>query len=453
MFLSLAPLLVLACGTDKKADDSGAGVVMDAFPVSAELSAVIPTVPTVTWSSDDVASAWVRYGIDGDFGDPIAVDLEGGPPYATPVLGMKPGTTYSVRVEAESSGGQTLYSEETTVTTGSAPADLPTINTEVVSGSGNTPGFYVTSLMAQSTAVILDKDGDLVWWFTIDEYDQLGRVRLSVDGESVLMADVNLFGEEEAEIVRVSLDGTQVDTISTPYRHHDFVEHEDGTLAWMAFDPQVIDGKAFSGDRLWELAPGGEPELVFDVLDFHDPVAGAIEGTGSDWPHANAIDIVPDQDGEGYDYLISYLYMGGAARVDRATVTEEWFLGGDESTLLTPEGEIIRIDRMHGMDLAGDNLMIFENGTGSSSSRVRSFDLDVGNGTATEVWEYSADPTLSSPVFGDVSRFDSGNLLITFSYNGVIHEVDPQGELLWQVTTSLGGAFCFVTWMPGLQAQ
>lgn len=448
-FHAVLPMFLACTGDSGSSGDSG--VVQDAFPVDIAVSEVIPTVPTVTWSAEDVDSAVVHYGLSGELDHSVTIDVSGSPPYQTQVLGMKPDREYTVRVEAMATDGSVLYSEQGTVTTGSAPSDLPNIQVEAVADQDPTRQYYVTSLMGQATAVILDADGEIVWWYPVEEYNMLGRVRLSVDGQSVLMADINLYFESESEILRVSLDGSQVERIDTPLRHHDFVEHPDGTLAWMSADPQTVDGVAISGDRLVERSPDGTLTTIYDILDHHEAGAASLPGTGDDWPHANAIDLVPDQDGDGWDYLVSFLHMGGLARIDRATGAEEWFVGGGESTLLLPNGSPFQLDHAHGMHLSGDRLLVFENGTGTNPSSAVELALDLDQDQVTEVWRYSPEPSLQSPVFGDVLRYDSGHTLVTFSYNGVIHELDADGELLWSMSADLGGAFCYVTPLDDLQ--
>jgi hypothetical protein len=54
--------------------------------------------------------------------------------------------------------------------------------------------------------------------------------------------------------------------------------------------------------------------------------------------------------------------------------------------------------------------------------------------TAMQSWSYMA--SQGSPVLGDVQRLPNGNTLATYSTQGVIHEVNPAGELVQSMTTS-----------------
>jgi hypothetical protein len=44
-----------------------------------------------------------------------------------------------------------------------------------------------------------------------------------------------------------------------------------------------------------------------------------------------------------------------------------------------------------------------------------------------------------------VHRFDGGDTLVTFSYSGQIHEVTPEAEVVWKLSSSVGGTFGYVT--------
>lgn len=454
MHTSLALLLSLsACSGDQldPGDSADPAAALPDLALTVTLSDVIPTVATATWSldSDDVAvnAAWVEFGRDGGFDTRVAVDLSAGTPTATPLLGMKPDTTYGVRVVADTDLG-TVTSDAVEVTTGPVSPDLPGTTVEVGDAGAMHRGFYVTSIVAGSTAVILDSDGDYVWWYKLEGVDRLGRVRLSQDRRSVWMATINLDGDEDVDIVRVSVDGSAEEHISTPRRHHDFVELSDGTLVYTAEDPTDVGAVTVAGDIVVERAPDGSTREVYRVLDHHEPFSGSTNG-GERWPHANAIDVVDDESA----YLVSFLYMNGIARIDRATGDETWFLGGGESDFHRADGSSDYTDYQHGIELLDDRLLIFDNGHSAHSSRAVEVAFDTGTMLAEEAWEYRPDPELDTVTMGDVHRFADGNTLVTFSYNGVIEEVDPSGTVVWRLSTDIGGALSWLDFFDRLQPE
>ena len=99
----------------------------------------------------------------------------------------------------------------------------------------------------------------------------------------------------------------------------------------------------------------------------------------------------------------------------------------------------------HGLDILGlDRLLIFNNGgpgagQGSSSLAIE-FQLDLNSMMATQVWEYGASAGISNQVMGDVQRLDNGNTLVTYSIQGVVHEVDQNGSLLQELSWGSGAA-------------
>jgi hypothetical protein len=98
----------------------------------------------------------------------------------------------------------------------------------------------------------------------------------------------------------------------------------------------------------------------------------------------------------------------------------------------------IEWEAQHGHEFTEDSLLIFNNGNGfMGSSRVLEFDYDLQARSATQIFEY--DSGISAAYFGDVQRLPNGNTLVTYSPNGVIHEVDANGTLLREVTTNTIG--------------
>ena len=54
--------------------------------------------------------------------------------------------------------------------------------------------------------------------------------------------------------------------------------------------------------------------------------------------------------------------------------------------------------------------------------------------TATLVWSASANPSLYTSVMGFAQRLEDGNTLITYGVTRTVQEVDPAGDLLWQLS-------------------
>jgi len=423
------------------------------FEIELVQSAAIPTVYTARWSfeADIIDAAWWELGRDGVVERTVPVDPAGGPAFETVLLGMKPHSTYSLWAVVDQ-GGETLRSAEHQVETGGIPAALPDLTLTRTDGAETWRGLLVGSITSMPpTAVILDEDGEIVWWFTLEGVDNLARARISVDGRTMLLLDLNLADDVDAALYRVGLDGTGLEALPSESFHHDFELLPDGTITSLVYEPREIDGLSVPGDRLVEISPDGSSRVVYDIWEDPEVVYDPADAyMGRMWPHANAIDYLVDEDA----YLVSFLALDGIVRIDRASGEVDWRLGGDLSDFQLMDGSTDLFEHQHQFHWLDGSMLVFVNGPMQMGiSSVVQYALGMEQGGALPVWELESSLGLSSMILGDVHRFDSGNTLITWSYGGVIEEVDPEGDTLWSVEASVGGAFGYTSWLEGQPIQ
>ena len=431
--LSLVVLTLAACGPTADLD---LGLVQ---------SEVIPTVFTasIDGEASSLDAAWVEFGLDGDFSHHVPLDIDAGPPWEVELLGMKQGSEYEARIAVELDG-EVHTGRAHVASTGMVPSDFPDLSLE--RGSGESfEGFLFTSILGNATAaVILDADGDYVWWSQPEGAGMVGRSFLSRDGSSVYTMELNPDGRLSGSMYRVSLDGSVVESTDLDYAHHEILEHDDGTIAYLSKDPVMVDGSEISGDSIVELSPDGTITTIWSIWDHpdHMPYSPTSGGPANEWPHANAMDYLPDED----VYLVGFLSLNAIAQVDRATGALDWIMGGDNSDFALPNGSTDLFARTHQLHWLDDSVLVFVNGSlaGGESYAVE-YAVDEENLEVESIWEYHSDPSLSCVSLGDVHRFDSGNTLITYSYNGVIQEVTPEAEPVWTLTASAGGVISYVT--------
>ncbi|RME25128.1 MAG: hypothetical protein D6798_09630, partial [Deltaproteobacteria bacterium] len=412
---------------------------------------VVPTVPTVRWTAPDVEDAEIVVEPDG--GEPWSVAVDTDTPdgaFTTMVLGLKAAHAYTLTVQARTTDG-VRSSEPLALTTGPPPTELPRITVEATDPDAMHRGYVITGLLNPPAAVILDSDGDYVWWYQPATLSGVVRTIVSHDGQSILLGGVNLDFAESAPILRVRYDGLELGTLDIPHRHHDFTELPDGTVAALTDDGRTVEGVEVRGDRLVELSPDGTLRTVYSVWTDHEfsPEDAGWTGPGGiiGWPHANYVEYRAADD----SYNVSFLHLDGIAHIDRGTGEQRWFLGGADSTLTDAEGSAAFFDGQHGLQQLDDSLIVFVNGAGATDSRAVEVSIDPEAGRATPTWSYWPDPSLGSPVLGDVHRFDDGNTLVTFSFAGEIHEVTPDGVPIWTLSSELGGALSFVRFAERLQ--
>lgn len=424
------------------------------FAVSTTAAEDVPTVLTVTWSTDleDVGNARVEFGPDTSYGHEATSTTSGGAGEAL-LLGSKPNTEVHLRVVAETDD-DTYTSDDFTITTGPAPAALP--NLEVTStGDDHWSGYLVTGIVASAWSVILDEDGDYVWWHEASGAPDgthggpdgggnggvvLGRTALARDGSGVWYTFNNIEAEEQVTLHHVTWDGATVTQVPAPYAHHEFVELPDGTIAYPAYDPQNVDGLRILGDRIMELAPDGTEREVWNAWDHLEFDADDVQTRPNDWPHLNAIDYLPDLDA----YLVGFLSLGSLCLVDRTTGETLLTVGGEGSDYGFGEAGGT-LDTQHQFEWLDGELLVFVNGgmQAGSESRAQQFVLDDATGIAEETWSYWPSPSLNTTNLGDVDRLASGNTLVTFSTSGQVHEVTPDGTVVWKLVADVGGALSY----------
>ena len=443
----LVPVLLVSCAEplDVKLD--------------VQVSDVIPTVVTVSWERvhDDADDVCVEYG-RGPVMDqrwPARCDDQG--LCRAVILGLKPNTSYRVRA-AETEGDTRYVSDRWDAHTGPRPPEIPALSASTKPGRMPAGGFLVTSLLTDpSRAVIVDGDGEVVWWHHLEgDWDRMfiPRVYLAADGQHVLYqatASAQVDGEAllgQRVLARVSLDGTDVETVTVLGLHHDFVELPDGALATLTQDERAVDGKTVVGDRVVEVTFGGEPQEIWSVWDHFDYDPGQQYGeAGSGWTHANAIDHDPATD----QYTVSLRNLDTLVRLDRDGDEVLWQLGGDGGDFALPPDQSPPFQRQHQFQMRGDSVLVFDNGAvESADSRAVEYALEPTAGEAHRLWAYAADPPLFSVAFGDVTRLPSGHTLITWSSQGQIDEITEDGAQVWQLSADLGAGFGYTTWHESL---
>ncbi len=381
----------------------------DVFTIDASLSGAIGTVGIVQWSTSvPIESAHIDFGRDAsawEYQAPVPTAASSG--NRTLLLGMKPSTTYSFQVVAQG-GGQTYTSAVQELTTQPVRSGLPQVS---MSPPGASEGFTIACIFGffgDSWTFIIDQDGDHVWWHQSSGGADCVRARMSYDGQHMWIANGNVPGPSSGTLVRVSMDGEDERNYPVPNRHHDVAVLPDETVVYIEYE----NGNAQGCDVVKTLNPETEETgTVYQVSQANN---------GSQNCHSNAINWWPDQN----LFTLSVLNWNSIIAFTREG-SLQWVLGGDASTY---SGASWRAQHNH--HLLDNSLMLFNN-QGTNGSSVLEFQL---NGTNAQlVWEYSSGQ--STNTMGDAKRLSNGHTIVTYSNQGVIHEVDSGGQLIQEITT------------------
>ena len=390
------------------------------FEISCALSATIPTVGIVEWSTDLDGLSEAR--IEFTLNDPRASELNrgsGGPIDVTGtshralILGLKPQRTYTYRIVA-TAGDTACTSPDGTLTTGAA-VGAPILTQTNEDGASRANGFIVTSSGYGSSgrkAYIIDADGHPVWW--AEAPVECSRALMDWEGATMWMVDTNSSGIASGEVRRIGMDGmgAENDIEGLVTAHHDLAVAPGGVVAFLV-------GTGTSGvSDLVERSPDGTLRTV-----------ATLDGTvfksrsGNTW-HANSIQYHPADESYTVGDRSAWAYVKLTRQGEIV-----WQLGFDCEGAPAAKCASAGAHGDHGHQLL-DNGTFLSFATGNPSVVYEHSLIEAASSlTANLVWSYSA-PDRFSVVLGDVQRLPNGNTLVVYSTTGWMHEVSEAGELV-----------------------
>ncbi len=461
MSMSMSATLMLGCGGD-------AAVPAQPVRVSAEVSPRIANVVKVRWSTSGPTIGYVEYGVSKNLGSHTPIETTPGKEHEATLLGLRTDTEIFYRVvtwETSLSGSAAGTSGIAKIRTGPLPVGLPKLT---VTGTGQT-GFVVTPILGATKAVlILDSDGEIVWYHCIgknaaDEPDcaapevpgaerlEAYRARISKDGKSVLYNYAKIQGDPSpnSQIVRVPLDGTEPTSIPVPLLAHDFVEHDDGTLAALVFEDRLFEGTTrFRGNRIVEIAKDGTERTAWTSWNCFDPAVIKGDDLMLGWTFTNALDLDPT----GAAYYVGMRHFSSIAKVNRESGMCEWVLGVGASTFTFADGSA-KFLHQHQFHIQGNRILVLDNdGMGGRMSRVLEYELDFTAMRATQVWSYNPTPPVFAFVLGEVMRIPDGSVFVNWCSGGQMELLDAAGTQLWKLNSNAGTVFGFHTLATDLYA-
>lgn len=441
-------LLVLAscsgcpAGCSGAEEDDTAAALPDSAVTFSDLTiradADVPTILTVSWTTEPATSGSLAYGESTTYGRQTATETTASRTHSVVVRGLAADTTWHFRPEG---GGE--VGRDATFTTEGAPPELPQL---VVSGDPDALGGYVLLpvLGGVAAVAIVDSKGRYVWWHIADSDYFVTRAIPSRGGTDILYAalDPADYGPN-GRVVRVPIDGGAATEVPVPYLTHDFLELPDGTLACLTKDFR----ENYVGDRIVEYSPdGAEDTVVWSAFDYFNPENFEINPGDGTWTHANALAYDPVQDA----WYVSLRNLDTILKADRASRQLLWRLTASEPNFTYIDGAT-PTDYQHKFELQPDGgLLVFDNGSaGQASSRVVEYRLNEEEGTVSEVWSHHSTPPTYVHALGNVERIAEDRTLITWSTAGVMQVVAADGTELWRLDVQMGHAFGYTAWVEG----
>jgi hypothetical protein len=168
--------------------------------------------------------------------------------------------------------------------------------------------------------------------------------------------------------------------------------------------------------------------------------------TFPDWSHINSVSYVPGEEA----LVLSSRNLNAVFKVDLTSELIVWALGFagrvDEDGFLGDFAMAAddRFFHQHDPEVQENgNVLLFDNGAAGTRQSSRAIELELDETSdpprAQVVWEYSPNPVIFAPIWGDADRLPNGNTLVTFGQRSddpkrltTFIEVDPEGEVVWR---------------------
>jgi hypothetical protein len=302
--------------------------------------------------------------------------------------------------------------------------DVTTMRPEALSGGFLQTGQYQANGGPNAPAYILDADGDFVWAVRVGNF--VTGARQSFDGKYMWIngSDNMNAGGMNANIHRVTMDGLTDEDLSDEFgiQDHQITVLPDESVIFYGHDQACPTIKRRYAD--------GRVESIINASDAHGITTMC---------HVNYVVYSP----EDQTLIFSDDNHNNYTKItlDGQVV---WVLGGTTNDFT---GNGATWERQHGIQILELNRFVyFHNGPmmGGTGSQAHELVLDLNAMTATRVWTYAPMPRISNIQLGDVQRMENGNTVVAFSTQGVLQEVDAQGNILQEIVWPLGGAYGYI---------
>jgi hypothetical protein len=467
ILLATAGGLVPAC-TDSRDTNERDFNHPASFSTNYAISEEVPTVASVNWVPEVEGTSYIEYGLDDAFDLTTPIFSASNGEYSIPLYHMKAGQTYQYRAVTETADGSLIYSELDAIALDPADSALPQLEIMTHDDASTDGGYFLISYMQpfNSFVAIIDRDGDYVWYRRADEGMAIPTAEMSIDGQSILVSQNERYQDADTgSIVRMSLDGSEVVETKMVYGHHDFVEHSDGTLGYLAlqFQQMSVQGQSVevAADTLVEVVEGADQftsrDEIYSFLDDYEVepfemcdhfFTGAYGTNAADWTHVNSMMYDPNDDA----YFLLSRNLDALFKIDRASGELEWEMGGIRSDFQPVPGTDSLWSHGHMSHIWNGGMMVFNNGDHQSPERssFAEYRYDEETMTVEKVFEYTDPQGRFISMLGDTKKLPNGNYIAAWTTAGFITEVSPDGAVVWQANSELGSVLSRTTWISDL---
>ncbi|MDG1482477.1 MAG: aryl-sulfate sulfotransferase [Myxococcota bacterium] len=397
----------------------------------------------VSWTTTGSTTLSIAYTIDG--GEAITRVISDskqtdhtGRLYGLPALA-------EIAYTATADSGEDVTTCEGSLTTGNLPPGLPQISLTVHDPDQISSERYLVGTAMQesdSYPFIIDREGEVVWYWMSDEIASVPQVEVASDGRGMLIGTFSFDRSiDTGAMIRVDLFGEIIESIPMTNGHHFFEQLSDDTFAYPSIDVREWGSPKGNtdvvGDAVVEvtvLDDGEDRVEVFNIWDWREPEVheffwGNFYPQGSDWSHLNSIHTLPDD-----QLIISLPFLSTALVIERSTGSVLREFSPEEYTFVNSG-----LVEAHDLRLIDDGQTLTAISHYPAVTIAIEYEIDEEAKTLTPVWTHDAG--IRSNFMGQFHRLENGNRLINYGSAGIIQEVTESGEVVWELQSELGSWF------------
>jgi hypothetical protein len=340
---------------------------------------------------------------------------------------------------------------EGSIRTGNLPTALPDVEaTPEGPGASTSPFWLVTTVGEHASVLLLDREGRTLWGrpWSIEQLAIDAQLRPGDGAEATILANIADPDREDGAtlLIELGFDGVERQSWSAPDGHHVFAQ-VPGRVAYLArdarpsIDPVTDQPATIAGDAIAEVdLVSGAVRRISSTWEWlpvepHDRWDDAFYGETIDWTHANGL----KHDAATDTYLLTLANPALVAEIDAATGMPLRTFGPGGAFRPADEGSGWRWPHDASFTPEGHLLAFATHATNDTRGAL---ELEVGaDGHLHAVWSHGFTEDVPGHALGQAIRLDSGNTLVNFGDGGVLREVTPDGEVVWEVEAPLGTWF------------
>lgn len=463
--IAVISLTLAASGCSGKGDDTGASANDYCSSLTAASHPDVATILQIAWTTDGDDTAVINWGKNGDLSNTFEAVESSGSAHSATILGVP--SISNIDFEIVHASGEVCPGS---VVTNNLPATLPTMEITEYDADRMSPERYLggAAMGGQTAYFVVDRETGEYLWYKELEQDTYTYPMMYFDVSSNDIV-YNVFHNDRTNTdnfhVRETLTGEEVWSHVTPFAHHAFDTMADGRIAYLVADARTVGkddtddpklvGLDVVGEAIWILDPAtGEVSELFSTWDYAKVEQGPLWDSGFypqgwTWTHGNAIEytaVSPTTGGE--TIMMSMAGTETIIEVDLATgqaVAE--FTGvaglGTDAAWPVAEGDL-DFAFQHDVNWTPDGTLIMSStqdfGDGEVTYQVE-YEVNDASQQLDEIWSCSLDQDIHGFVLGQARRLDNGNSLISFGSGGLIREVTPDCEVVWELGAFAGNFF------------